>query len=200
MHVRTPRMASTRLGAPIRIALARRPWIRWSAIALLATGLGVSVTDRLSAVDRARASWTDTVEVYRARVDHVAGDPIVVEPIRLPRAGVPATAITALTPATTARQRIAVGEIVVDNDVTVASGPAARAAPGTVVVPVADQLVVSAPTGARVAVYAEGVVLAASGHVVDRDGDVLFIAVDAADGPIVAAAAQSRTASIVFLT
>ena len=69
---------------------------------------------------------------------------------------------------------------------------------GEVVVPVSDPLLTTAPVGVSVSVYAEGLVLAADAHVVEVVGGVIFVAVDKSDGPIVAAAAQLRTASIVF--
>ena len=53
--------------------------------------------------------------------------------------------------------------------------------------------------GVAVRIAAEGVVLAERGTIVEINGEVVYVAVDAASGPMVAAAAQQRLASILFL-
>ena len=53
--------------------------------------------------------------------------------------------------------------------------------------------------GAAVAVYADGVVLADGAAVVDRRDDVVYLSIARDDAPMVAAAAQQRTASIVYV-
>jgi hypothetical protein len=199
MHLRGARAVSPQYRSRVRIALARRPWIRWLLIAGLSIAAGVTVSAQLRRVESARSSWTDTVVVFTTLQDHSPGEPLLVASVELPRAAVPNSAVSDDPIGATARQRIAAGEIVVAGDVVSGDGPAARADDGTVVVAVHDSLVVAAPLGARVAVFADGIVLAASGEVVHLETDVVFIAVAEADGPIVAAAAQMQTASIAFL-
>jgi SAF domain len=199
MQLRSERAVVPRYGSRVRIAIARRPWIRWLVIAGLSIAAGSTVAGQLRGVEAARSSWAETVVVFTARQDLAPGEALSVTTAELPIAAVPKSALTEVPIGMTARQRIAVGEVVVAGDVTDGVGPAAQADTGTVVVPVRDPLVVSAPLGARVGVFADGIVLAASAKVVHLDADVVFIAVDSADGPVVAAAAQMQTASIVFL-
>lgn len=192
------RLGLHRVGPRLRLALARRPWIRWGAIVAIALVVGATVHDRLERVDTARAAWTETRSVRVAAGDHLPGDVLMVDTIELPLAAIPASAAPDLDTGTVARQRIAEGEIVVAADVSNGGGPAATADDGTVVVPVSDPLVISTDVGVAVAIYSDGIVLAATGTVVHVDADVVFVAVDPADAPLVAAAAQSRSASIVF--
>ena len=92
-----------------------------------------------------------------------------------------------------------VGEVITAADLAIGPGPAAAADSGQVVVPVSDPLVVAPPIGATVRVYSDGLVLAADARIVDVVDDVVYVAVDERDGPAVAAAAQFRQASIVFV-
>ncbi len=188
----------TQLGPRIRLGLARRPWIRWVIVVAIAGATGLTVAQQLARVDAARESWTTTQEVAVAARDHAPGDPIEMTRIELPIAALAPTAVTTPEPDARARQHIASGEVIVAADLTVGIGPAAGAADDTVVVPVSDPLVVNAPIGAAVAIYSDGLVLADSAEIVAVDLDVAFIAVDPADAPLVAAAAQLRSASIVF--
>jgi hypothetical protein len=186
------------ISRPVRRFLARRPWVYWVLVAALAGGVGVAVRVQLQALDEARRQWADTATVWVADHDIEPGDSIQARRRQLPLVAVPADAVIDLAAGTVARQRIATGEAIVEVDVAVGRGPAAAAVDGEVVVPISDPLLATAPVGADVAVYADGLVLAADGHVVHVDDAVVFVAVAAGDGPLVAAAAQLRTASIVF--
>ena len=55
------------------------------------------------------------------------------------------------------------------------------------------------PIGLDVLVAADGLVLAESATVVDLVGEITFVAVAAAEGPAVAAAAQQGLASLLYL-
>ncbi len=188
----------------LRLALARRPWIRWLAIAAAAMTAGWLVLGQLQSVETARQSWTQRRTVFVATHDHAAGDPLVVEERDLPMAAVPASALDTAPVGGVARQRIGVGEVVTAVDVAVGPGPAAAADEGDVVVAVGDPLLQGAmanvTVGLRVAVHSEGIVLADEGRIVAIDGDVVFVALDPADAPIVSAAAQTRLASLAFPT
>jgi hypothetical protein len=199
MYLRHEPGVSPRFTTRLRISAAQRPWIRWLLIAGLALAVGATVAAQFERMEQARTSWGETVTVFIARRDLAPGEPLAIEKVELPAVAVPASALSTLPADATARQRIATGEVVVAGDVTEGVGPAGRAARGTVVVAVRDPLVVTAPLGARVAVFADGIVLAASAEVVHLDADVVYVAVAESEGPTVAAAAQQQAASIVFL-
>lgn len=164
----------------------------------MAVAVGLLVQQQMDGVDDARAAWGETRPVLVARHDHRPGDLLVVDTVDLPRAAVPESAMDEVAAGSTARQEVAAGEVVVTGDLTSGIGPAGAVDDGRVVVPVSDPLVVTADIGVAVAVYSEGIVLAADAEIVSVESDVVFIAVGADDAPLVAAAAQTRTASIAF--
>ncbi len=195
----TPR----RIGPALRLALARRPWIRWLAIAAAAITAGWLVLGQLQSVDDARRAWTEQRTVYVASHDHAPGDPLVVEERRLPLAATPASAVDASPVGSTALQRISAGEVVTTPDVTDSTGPAAAAEAGEVVVAISDPLLLGAMSslsiGLHVAVHSEGIVLADRARIVAIDGEVAFVALEPGDAPSVSAASQMRLASLAFL-
>lgn len=187
-----------RIATPVRIFLARHRWIYWLVVAVLALTVGFGVAARTAELDERRASWEETRSVWVAEIDTEPGDLVTAVQRDLPLVAVPTGAVDEVAPSTVARQRLRRGEVVVDADVVVGRGPAAGADDGQVVVPIGDPLLTGADIGLDVAVYAEGIVLAESGRIVHVDGEVVFVAVGADEGPVVAAAAQTRTASIAF--
>ena len=187
------------LGARVRLFLARRPWVYWCAAAALAVAVGLATLQQLEAVDEARRRWADRRAVVVAAHDHRAGDELVWRTVEFPLVAIPPSAIDEVAPGTIARQRIGTGEVVVTADVTAPAGPAAGAEPGTVVVPVADPLVRDLRVGLPVQIVADGVVLADEATIVAVHDDVAYVAASADDAPIVAAAARTGTASILFL-
>lgn len=183
---------------PLRLFFARRPGTYWSLVFVLAVGVGVGVRSQLAAVDDARRQWGDTQTAWVAANDTLPGEPIEAIRRELPLIAVPSNAVSEFDVGTVARQHISTGELIVAADVAVGRGPAAGAGDGQVVVPISDPLLATAPVGVDVSVYADGVVLASDALIVHVDDGVVFVAVDESDGPIVAAAAQLRSASIVF--
>lgn len=182
-----------------RVLLARHPLWYWLAVATLAVAVAFIARDRFAAVDRERDRWGTPRAVLVADVDHEPGDEFRVSKIELPAAAVPTSALEVLPASARLRQRIAAGEVLVTTDVATSEGPAARAAPGTVVVGVIDPIAPVDEIGIAVQVVAEGVVLATAGTIVDLVGDVVYVAVDADHGAVVAAAAQQRLATLIFL-
>jgi hypothetical protein len=67
------------------------------------------------------------------------------------------------------------------------------------VVGVIDPLASDPSIGLPVAVTSEGIVLVAAATVVGADDDVILIAVPTSEAPMVAAAAQLGTVSLLFL-
>lgn len=187
------------VAARARLVLARRPWIYWLCVAALAALVAVSVNDRLAAIERERDGWGTTRIVLVADGFHDAGDTVVARRVELPVAALPDAALSDLTPEARMRQRAADGEVLTSFDVISRPGPAAGADTGDVVVTVSDPLARSVVVGMNVQVVADGLVLADSGRVVDVVDEVVFVAVDELDGPIVAAAAHQGIASLLYL-
>ncbi len=192
-----------RIRQSTRLAVARRPWIRWLAIALTAAGAGVLVFGQLNAVENARRSWIEQRTVLIASRHHEPGEPLNVVERRLPVGAVPESAVQELDPGTLSTQRVAAGEVVTSTDVAHGSGPAAAADDGDIVVAIADPLLGEASQqlaiGLPVAVHSEGAVLAERAQIVAIESGVVFVALDASDAPSVSAAAQLRLASLAFL-
>lgn len=187
------------LGPPVRLFLARRPWIRWLAICAVAALVALSVHSRLDGLERARATWVEQVRVPVATESAAPGQALTWTWERLPVAAVAQGAATAMTEHAVARRHVGRGEVIRDDDLSSGAGPAAGADPEQVVVPIADPLVTRPPIGVAVAVYGDGLVLADDARIVHVEDDIVFVAVAADEAPMVAAAAQTRQASIGFL-
>jgi|GEM_PF-1186222 len=190
----------SRFAAHWRLIAARHRWIRWVVVGAAALVVGLAVHQQIERVDDARARWTQVRTVLVADRDHESGDALATRAVELPVAAIPAGTVDSVDDGATARRRVGDGEIVVADDLRIGVGPAASAEAGDVVVPVSDPLLATAPVGVRVSVYSEGVVLAERAMIVGVDADVVFVAVAERDAPAVAAAAQLRTASVVFTT
>ena len=192
-----------RFGPTLRLALARRPWIRWLGIGGAALLAGWLILGQLQQVDAARRSWTDQRTVFVAARDHAPGDVLTVEQRSLPRVAIPPAALDESPSGTPARQHVSAGEIVTSDDVAMATGPAAVAQSDEIVVAISDPLLQGAMStvvvGLAVDVHSDGIVLAASARVAAVDGDVVFVAVARREAPSVSAAAQMRNASLAFL-
>ncbi len=192
-----------RIGPALRLAVARRPWIRWLVIGIAASSAGWLVFGQLQDVETARRSWTDQRTVFVAVRDLAPGDLLVVEERRLPTAAIPASALAESPTGDLARQRIAAGEVITTTDVADGIGPAAGAEKGEVVVAIIDPLLQGATSrlsiGLHVAVHSEGVVLAEQARIVAIDGEIVFVALASGEAPTVSAAAQMRLASLAFL-
>jgi hypothetical protein len=192
-------LSPARLGRNVHLVLARHPWVRWLAVGVVAAAAGASVHAQLQSIEAARAQWTDQQRVPVATAAASPGDELSWEWRNIPAVGVPDGVARDIFEGIIARQRVGTGEIIVDADLTVGSGPAAGAASGHVVVPVSDPLVTDPSVGIDVAIYSDGLVLADEARVVHVDGSVVYVEVDAAAAPMVAAAAQTRQASIAFV-
>ncbi len=182
-----------------RFELARRPWIYWLVVAALAVTVAVSVRAELATIGERRDAWGVSRVVLVADGDLLPGDPLRVREATLPAPVIPESAITSLPAGARLRQHVADGEVLVDVDVLTASGPAARAPAGTVVVGVIDPLMRSVRAGAAVEIAAGGRVVASPATVVDVVDEVTFVAVRPDDAASVAAAALDGTASLLYL-
>ena len=187
------------VAARARLVLARRPWLYWALVAALASALAVGVHDQLTSLDEARRNWGSTRTVLVAGRSLEPGDPIETHTVDLPVAAIPPGALQHLADGARLHQRVGVGEVLTELDVTAAPGPAARATPGTVVVALSDPLSRGVVIGLTVQVAADGLVIAETATVVDVADDVIFVAVDASAAPTVAVAAQQGIASLLYL-
>jgi hypothetical protein len=192
--------------AAARRVLARRPWIYWFAVGVLAAWAYLAVDARLAAVADARRGWGATTPVLVATADLAPGDPLggSVELREWPAAVAPPGALTAPAGDRVARQHVAAGDPVGTSDVAPAAGPLALVPSGWVAAPVVESPPSGAAVGDRVQVASEGVVLAGEGLVVGfvaggSSGDVTLVAVPADAARLVAAAAEAGGVTLLRL-
>ena len=179
--------------------LARHPWVYWAAVLSLAAVVAFTLHRQSSLLEEARDRWQTTRIVLVADTDLSPGDPIETSSKTLPLAAIPESAIAEIPTGSRLRQRVASGEVLVTADITQIPGPAARAAPGTMVVGLTDPLSRQVQVGMAVQIVAEGIVLAATATVVETSGDVIYVAVAEHEAPVVAAAAQSGLAALIYV-
>jgi hypothetical protein len=187
------------VAASARLVLARRPWIYWVVVALLAAGAAAVAHGEMSSIAAERDRWGTTRSVLVASGLLEPGDPLTAELVELPTAAIALGALTEQPVDAVARQRVAPGEVITDLDVASGPGPAALAESGTVVVALSDPLARNVRVNLPVQVVADGLVLADSARVADIVDDVIFVAVARHDGPAVAAAAQQGIATLIYL-
>ncbi|MBA3287830.1 MAG: hypothetical protein H0U21_07375 [Acidimicrobiia bacterium] len=186
--------------ARLRYLLARRPWLYWLVVVVVAGAIAFAVAGAVGGVDDARRAWGATRGVVVAATALAPGDALVdrVEVRLLPGPILPARALTEVAPDAVARQHVAAGEVLVDVDVTAGHVPVALVPTGWQGVPVAEAVPTGAIVGDRVAATSGGVVLADEAVVVGRNDGSLVVAVPAADAPGVAAAASSGELTILL--
>ncbi len=187
------------VAARARLVLARRPWIYWAVVAVLAGLAAATVQGQISSIAAERAGWGTHRTVVVSSRHHEPGDPLVAAFAVLPVAAVPDGALDELPGDAVVRQRLATGEVVTGLDLTSRRGPAALAEPGTVVVALSDPLARDVAVGLDVQVSADGLVVADDATIVGIVDDVVFVAVNERDGPSIAAAAQQGVASLLYL-
>lgn len=185
--------------ARARLFLASHRWAYWAIVAAIAAFVALAAHAQFAALDEARAQWDNTQQVLVADIDLNPGDPLELSSIELPLVAVPSSAVAALPDGAQLRQRVAAGEVLVATDLTQVPGPAARAAPGAVVVGLTDPLSRDVSVGLAVQVSADGIVLAPDATVVEVVDDVVFVAVGEQEAPAVAAAAHAGLASLLYL-
>lgn len=187
------------VAAQARQFLARHPWVYWTAVLSLAAVVALALYRQSSQLEQARDQWQATRTVLVADINLAPGDPIDASKRTLPLAAIPESALAEIPARSRLRQRVASGEVLVATDITQIPGPAARAAPGTIVVALTDPLSREVTVGLQVQIVAEGIVLAAEAIVVETIDDVIFIAVAEHEAPNVAAAAQAGLAALIYL-
>lgn len=186
--------------ARVRHVLARRPWLYWLAVLLVAAVAATVAAGAGAAVDDARRAWGETRTVVVARVDLAPGDPLAgaTTTRSVPVPLIPTSAAGEVPAGAVARQRVAAGEIVVAVDVAASGSPQAMIPTGWSAVAVAEAVPTGALVGDRVAAVADGVVLVADGLVIGRAGDAVLVAVPEDDAPALAAASAAGVAALVL--
>lgn len=187
------------VAARVRLVLARRPWLYWLIVGAIAAVPALAVRGHLARLDEARRSWEESRSVLVAAAPLGPGDPIRIRTVDVPVALLPDGALGEIPGGARLRQRVAGGEILTEVDIADRPGPASLAGEGTVVVGLSDPLSRSVGIGLDVQVAADGIVLADAATVVEVVDDVILVAVPAADGAVVAAAAQQGIASLLYL-
>ncbi len=187
----------------LRLELARRPWVHRGIVGGAALLTAWLAHDHAGSVDRERARWGSTAEVYVAATDLAVGAPAVAatELTRRPLAMVPADALGAdrpLGPGATVRRSVGAGEILTALDVADDDRPETLAPLGSLVVPVAESVGSGAALGTEVVVAVDGLAIA-SGVVVGAGDATVLVAVPAAAAPAVAMASASSTAMLLLV-
>lgn len=191
LHVRS------RVTVGIRRITARRPWLQWLVIAVLATAAAGTARARLAAVDAARDAWGTPVDVWVASTDTEAGRPITATRLEAPRPLVPPSAVPTSPAGRAARRHVGRGEIVTAADVMAVGELAGLAPEGWLVAPVEDQPGSGAGIGEHVRVVSGGYVLVETAIVVGVDGHVTLVAVPADVAPLVPAAGETGRVTLL---
>jgi hypothetical protein len=188
------------LVARVRHVLARRPWLYWLGVFVLAAIAGLIVADAAARVDAARRSWGVTRPVVVAVADVAPGEALddLTEMQPLPEPMVPAEALSVLPAERTARQHIAAGEIVTAHDVAATAGPRSLIPDGWQAVPVAEPVPSGVAVGDDVAVASGGIVVADEGVVVGALADGVLVAVPADAAAQVAQAAATAELTLLL--
>jgi hypothetical protein len=187
--------------ARARHVLARRPWLYWAAVLVLAGAGGWAVAAAAAGADDARRAWGATRDVLVATDDLAPGDPLAGHVALRPRPApaVSDAAVASVPPGATARQHVAAGEALVGLDIAPAGGPQALIPDEWVAVAVAEAVPVGAAVGDHVTPVSGGVVLAADGVVVGHAAEAVLVAVPDDDAPRVAAASSTGDLSLLLL-
>ena len=187
--------------ARARHVVARRPWLYWLVVVVLAGGGALITAGAVAGIDDARRSWGETRPVLVATTDLDPGDALVGRTELRPRPVpmLPEDAIDRATPDAVTRQHVAAGEVLVDADVASGTLPAALIPAGWQGVPVAEAVTSGVAVGDRVAVASTGAVLAADGVVVGLTESGPIVAVPSDEAPRVAQAAASGELVLLVL-
>jgi len=108
--------------ARLRLLLARRPWLYWLMVSLLASATWAAVHSAVAAAEAQRSTWGSTVTVWVAMDDLEAGARWATATRNVPRAVVPAAAVTA-PPTGLVGRDVGRGEIITTADMASTAAP-----------------------------------------------------------------------------
>ncbi len=152
----------------VRMLLARRPWIYWTSVGAVALALALVMHSWVSDLRHQRNSWGTTASVLVASSEIPPGAALdaVVTSRRIPQAAVPPSARSELPDGATARQAIAVGEIIVEGDLAATTGALALLPSGWLAMAVEDANPSLVSVGDTAALLASGSILTTQAVVV----------------------------------
>ena len=204
----------------LRVFMARRPWLHWILVALLAAGIGAIVAAELADVRRQRDSWGKTIDVIVAERDVSPGEPMVGAFVvrTVPVGLAPSTVLTGVPGAATATQEISRGEMIVEADIAPERsqlallpphwlairvvGESAQAASVSPMPSTAEQAQAQAQAmfivGDAAAVLADGAIIAPDAIVLAVESGVVVIGVPSDVAAAVARAVSQRSAVIAL--
>jgi hypothetical protein len=182
-----------RASVRVRHLLARRPWLYWLAVAVVAAAAGAVVANAMAAVAEQRRAWGTPQRVVVATRDAEAGEPVglVAAIASWPAPMLPPSAVRVVDPAAVLRRPVADGEVIVADDIAATAGPQALIPPGWLGVPVPEAVPSGVVTGALVTVISGGIVLATDAVIAGTLTEGVLVAVPSADAPLVAQAATT---------
>lgn len=200
----------------LRMFMARRPWLHWVLVAILAAGVAAIVAAELADVRRQRDAWAKTIDVIVAERDVVPGESMVgrffvrAVPIGL----APSTVLTGLPVAAIATQEISRGEMIVEADIAPERSQLALLPSGWLAIRVVDDSdqtasVSQTPSDSRqaqpmfvvgdaAAILADGAIIAPDAIVLGVESGVVVIGVPSDVAGAVARAVSQRSAVIAL--
>lgn len=184
----------------VRMLLARRPLLYWAGVAGVAAAAALTVQTTVRDAERARDSWGDTATVLVATHGVAAGNDLTnaVTARVVPRSLVPPSALRTLPSVAIARHEIALGEIVVELDVSASSGPLTQLHDGWLGVVIDDVDSTPFNVGDDAVVLAEGHVVAPRALVIQIIEGAVVVGVPADVAAAVADAANQRLATVAL--
>ena len=190
----------SRLVPGVRRLLARRPWIYWMFVVIVAGLIALLVSNALAEVRRERATWGETTSVQVAIAEIGPGDLIapLVETRTVPIAMAPPAAVGSVASGATARQQVGIGEIVVGTDIGLGEGPLALMPTDWLAISVDDSSSATFDVGDHAVVLATGSVIAPDAIIIEVLADGVVIGVPADDAPDVAEMVAQRLAVIAL--
>lgn len=188
-----------------RRLVARARWVYWLIVAGLAAVAALVAMRAVHAAEVAAEAWGTPVAVVTAVDDVAAGERLSgrIAVTDVPAPVVPAGAVRSieqLPAAAVAVQRIGAGEIVVAHDLVPAGAPAALIPAGWLAVPILESASSGAVVGDRVAVAADGALVARHGVVVaiTPEAGVVVVALPEEVAAVAAEAAAARVAVVLL--
>lgn len=187
-----------------RRLVARARWVYWLVVAGCAAIAALAMMRAVHAAEVEARAWGSPVAVVLATGDVPVGERFAgrVAVVELPAPAVPPGALRELAelpPTAVALQRVGVGEIVVTHDVVPSGAPAALVPDGWLAVPIIEQAQSGVVVGDRVAIAADGLLLASHGQVVGirPESNVVVVALPEPVAATAAEAAAARAAVIL---
>jgi hypothetical protein len=174
--------------------------VYWVGVGVCALSTAVSIKSSQSAVDQQRQQWGATTHVWIATTDVQPGRALSASVRRadMPLAMLPTSAVQTVAPAAVARHFIAVGEVIVNADVSASGGPSALLPKDWQAVSIDSTNAGLFAPGDSAAVFAFGQTLVDNAIVVAVGEGVVVVGISGEVAARVADAAQQRLATVAL--